>query len=135
VDTVSTQLHASPTPAPPDSIPTHLVIVRSVPHARLSGLSGLPTCACPDYHDAVPVGIVHDKPWSPYQDTRDLARAIPRQRLPSVYSPLSPSTSCGQFSPESFDLHLVTPTELTQVTHLLTFLMGVVLTTPVTVST
>ena len=94
VDIVSTQLHASPTPAPPASIPTHLVIVGPVPHARPSGLSGLPTCGHPDYHDAVPVEIV-------------------------------------QFSPESFARHLVTPTELTQVTDLLTFLAGVVLTTPV----
>jgi len=134
-DAVSTQLHASPTPAPPTSIPTHLVIVGPVPHASASGLSGLPTCDHPDYHDAAPVEIAHDKPWPPYQDTRDLTGAIARQRMNIVYSPLPSSTGCGQASPQSLARPLVTPSELTQVTDLLDLLAGVVSTTPVVVST
>ena len=52
---VSKQIHASPTPALPASIPTHLVIVGPASHASASGLSGLPTCGCLDYNDAAPV--------------------------------------------------------------------------------
>ena len=93
VDAVSIQLHASPTPAPLASIPTHLIFVGPVPHASASGLIGPPTCGRPEYHDAAPAEIAHDESWPPYQDIRDLAGAIPRQQLTSVYFPFSPPTS------------------------------------------
>ena len=73
--------------------------------------------------------IGNDRPWPPHQDTTDLDEAIPRQRLSSIYSPLSPSTTCGQASPEPLACPLVTPSELTQVTDLLVSFAGVVLTT------
>jgi len=133
-DAVSTPLHASPTPAPPASIPTHLVTVGPVPHSSSSGFSGLPTFGRPDCNDAAPVEIANDR-WPPHQDTTDLDRAISRQRLSIAYSPLPPSTSCGQASPEPLARPLVTPSELTQVTDLLALFAGVVSTTPVVVST
>ena len=77
--------------------------------------------------------IVNDRPWPPHQDTTDLHEAIPRQRLSSTYSPLSPSTTCGQAS--SSGCPLVTPSELTQVIDLLALFAGVVSTPPVVVST
>ena len=52
-------------------------------------------------------------------------------RTLSTYSPLSPSTTCGQVSPDPLACPLVTPSELTQVTDLLTLFTGVVSTTPV----
>jgi len=100
LDTVSTPPHVSPTPAPPASIPTHLVTGGSVPHASASGVSGLPTCGRPECNDAAPVEIGNDRPWPPHQVTTDLDEAIPRQRWSSTYFPLSPSTTCGQASPE-----------------------------------
>jgi len=92
-DAVSTPLHVSPTPAPPGSIPTHLVTVGPVPHASASGFSGLPTFGRPDCNDAAPVEIANDRPWPPHQDSTDLDGAIPRQRLNSAYSPLPPSAT------------------------------------------
>ena len=84
---VSTQLHASLTPAPPASIPTHLVTAGPDPHASASGLSGLPTCGRPVCNAAAPVEIAIDRagPWPPHQDTRDIDGAIPQQRLSSTF--------------------------------------------------
>jgi len=82
-----------------------------------------------------PVGIGNDRPCPPHQDTTDLHEAIPRQRQSSTYSPLSPSTTCGQTSPEALGCPLVTPSELTQVIDLLALFAGVVSTPPVVVST
>jgi len=130
-DAISTPLQASPTPAPPGSIPSHLVTVRPVPHASASGFSGLPTFGRPDCNDVAPVEIANDGSWPPHQDTTDLDGAIPRQRLGSAYSPLPPSTGCGQDSPEPLACPLVAPSELTQMTDLLALFAGVVSTTPV----
>jgi len=58
---VSTPLHASPTPGPPGSIPTHLVTVGPVPHASASVWSGLPTFGRPDYNATAPVDIPNDR--------------------------------------------------------------------------
>jgi len=134
-DTVSTPLHASPTPVPPGSIPTHLVTVGPGPHASDSGFSGLPTYGRSDCNDTAPVEIANDRPWPPHQDTRDLDRATHRQRLSNTFSPLPPATSCGPDSPEPLARPLVAPSELTQVTDLLALFAGVVSTTPVVVST
>ena len=95
------------------SIPTHLVTAGPVPHASAPGLSGLPTCHSPDHNDAAPVDIANDRPLPLHQDIRDLDEAIPRQRLSSAHSPLPPSTSCGQASPEPLARPLVAPSELT----------------------
>ena len=105
--------HASPTPAPPVSIPTHVVTVGPGPHASDSGLSGLPTCDRPDCNDAAPVEIANDRPWPPYQNTRDLDGVTHQQRLSGTESPLPPSTSCGPDSPEPLARPLVAPSELT----------------------
>jgi len=134
-DAVSTPLYASPTPSPPDSIPTHLVTVGPGPHASDSGLNGLPTCGRPDCNDNAPVEIANDRPWSTHQDTRDLDGATHQQRLSSIYSPLPPSTSCGPDSPDPLARPRVVPSELTQVTDVLALFAGVVSTTPVVVST
>ena len=135
LDAVSTPPHVSPTPAPPASIPTHLVTGGPVPHASASGVSGLPTCGRPECNDVAHVEIGNDRPWPPHQDTTDLDEAIPGQRLSSTHSPLSPSTTCGQASPGPLACPLVTPSELTQVTDFLALFAGVVSTTPVVVST
>ena len=131
-DAISTPLHAPPTPALPVSIPTHLVTVGPVPYTSASRFSEVPTCDRPDCNDAAPVEIANDRPWPPHQDTTDLDGAIPRQRLShgSTCSPLPPSTSCGQVSPEPLACPLVAPSELTQMTDLLALFAGVVSTTP-----
>jgi len=133
-DAISTPLHTPPTPAPPVSIPTHLVTVGPVPHASASRFSELPTCDRPDCTHTAPVEIANDRPWPPHQDTTDLDWTIPRQRLSRACSPLPPSPSCRQTSPEPLACPLVAPSELTQVTDHLVF-AGVVSTTPVVVST
>ena len=117
-DATSTPLQAPPTPAPPVSIPTHLVTVGPVPHASASRVSELPTCDHPDCNGAAPVEIANDRPWHPHQDTTDLDGAIPRQRLSWACSPLPPSPSCQQASPEPLACPLVAASELTQVTDL-----------------
>jgi len=81
------------------------------------------------------VEIANDRPWHPHQDTTDLDGAIPRQRLSRAFSPLLPSPSCHQASPEPLAFPLVAPSELTQVTDLLALFAGLVSTTPVVVST
>jgi len=81
------------------------------------------------------VEITNDRLWPPHQDTTDLDGAIPRQQLSSTCSPLPPSTSCGQASPEPLACPLVAPSELIQVTDLLALFAGVDSTTPVVVST
>jgi len=129
-DAISTPLHAPPTPAPPVSIPTHLVTVGPVPHASASQFSEPPTCDRPDCNDAAPVEIVNDRPWPPHQETTHLDRAIPRKRLSSACSPLPPLPTCRQASPEPLACLLVAPSELTQVTDLLALFAGVVSTTP-----
>jgi len=134
-DAISTPLQAPPTPAPPVSIPTHLVTVGPVPHASASRVSKLPTCDCPDCTDTAPVEIANDRPWHPHQDTTYLDGAILRQRLSRACSSLLPSPSCHQASPEPLACPLVAPSELTQVTDLLALFAGVVSTTPVVVST
>jgi len=131
LDAVSTSPHVSPTPAPSDSIPSHLVTVGPVPDASASVFSGLPTFVRPDCNDAAP----DDRPWPPHQDTRDLDGATPRQRLNTADSPLPPSSSYGQASPEPLVCPLVALAELTQVTDLLALLASVVSTTPVVVKT
>ena len=78
----------------------HYVTVGPVPHASASGFNGLPIFGCPDCNDNAPVEIANDRPWPPHQDTTDLDGVIPRQRMSSAYSPLPPSTTCGQASPE-----------------------------------
>ena len=117
-DATSTPLQAPPTPAPPVSIPTHLVTVGPVPHASASRVSELPTCDHPDCNGAAPVEIANDRPWHPHQDTTDLDGAIPQQRLFWACSPLPPSPSCQQASPEPLACPLVAASELTQVTDL-----------------
>jgi len=112
-DAISTPQHVPPTPAPTVSIPTHLVTVGPVPHASASRFSELPTCDRPDCTDAAPVEIANDRPLPPHQDTTDLDGAIPRQRLSSACSPLPPSPSCRQASPEPLACPLVVPSELT----------------------
>jgi len=134
LDAVSTPQYVSPTPAPPASIPTHLVTGGPVPHASASGVSELPTRGRHECNDAVPVKIGNDRPRTPHLDTTYLDEVIHRQRVSSTYSPLSPSTTCAQASPESLTCPLVMPTELTQVTDLLVLFAGVVSTTPVVVS-
>jgi len=134
-DAISTPLHAPPTPAPPVCIPTHLVTVEPVPHASASRFSELPTCDRPDCTDAAPVEIANDRPWPPHQDTTDLDGTISRQRLSRACSPLPPSPSCQQASPEPLACPLVAPSELTQVTDLLALFAGVISTTLVVVST
>jgi len=134
-DAISTPLHTPTTPAPPVSIPTHLVTVEPVHHASASRFSELPTCDCPDCTDAAPVEIANDRPWPPHQNTTDLDGTIPRQRLSRACSPLTPSPSCQQASPEPLACPLVAPSELTQVTDLLALFVGVLSTTPVAVST
>ena len=129
LDAFSTPPHVSQTPAPPDSIPTHLVTVGFVPHASASVFSGFPTFCRPDCNDTALVEIPNDRPWPPHLDTRDLDGATPRQRLCSADTPLSPSTTCGQASPEPLDCPLVAPSELTQVTDLLALFAAVVSTT------
>jgi len=129
-DAISTPLQAPPTPAPPVSIPTHLVTVGPVPHASASRVSELPTCDCSDCTDTAPVEIANDRPWHPHQDNTDLDGAIPRQRLSWACSPLPLSPSCQQASPEPLACPLVAPSELTQVTDLLDLFTGVVSTTP-----
>jgi len=81
------------------------------------------------------VEIANDRPWPSHQDTTDLDGAIPRQQLSSSCSPLSPSPSCRQASPEPLACPLVALSELTKVTDLLALFAGVVSTTPVVVST
>ena len=134
-DAISTPLQVPPTPAPPVSIPTHLVTVGPVPHASASRVSKLPTCDRLDCTDTAPVEIANDRPWHPHQDTTDLDRAIPRERLSRACSPLTPSPSCQQASPEPLACPLVAPSELTQVTDFLALFGGVLSTTPVVVST
>ena len=134
-DVISTPLDAPLTPAPPASIPTHLVTSGPVPHASTSRFSELPTCDRPDCNDAASVEIVNDRPWPPHQDTTDLGRAIPRQQLSNTCSPLPPSTSCWQVSPEPLACPLVALSELTQVTDLFALFAGLESTTPVVVST
>jgi len=132
-DAISTPLQVPPTPALPVSIPTHLVTVGPVPHTSASRFSEIPTCDRPDCTDAATVEIANDRPWPPHQDTTDLDGAVPQQRLSSACSPLPPSTSCGQASPEPLAraCPLVAPSEL----DLLALFAGVVSTTPVVVST
>jgi len=134
-DAISTPLHTPPKPAPPVSIPTHLVTVGPVPRASASRFSELPTCDRSDFNDAAPVEIANDRPWPPHQDTTDLDGAIPRQRLSSTCSPLPPSTSCRQASPEPLACPLVAHSELTQMTDLLALFAGVDSTTPAVVLT
>ena len=118
LDAVLTPPYVSPTPAPPASIPTHLVPAGTDPDSSASGFGELPTSGPPESTDTAPLEIVNDRPWPPHQDTRDLDGAIPQQRLSSTYSPLPPSTSCGQDSPEPLARPLVAPPDLTQVTDL-----------------
>jgi len=134
-DAISTPLQAPPTPAPPVSIPTHLVTVGPFPHASASRVSELPTCDHPDCTDTAPVEIANDRPWHPHQDTTDLDGAFSRQRMSRACSPLPPSPSCQQASPEPLACPLVAPSDLTQLTNLLALFASVVSTTPVVVST
>jgi len=109
--------------------------VGPVPHASASRFSELPTCDRPDCNNAATVEISNHRPWPPHQNTTDLDGAIPRQRLSSACSPLPPSTSCGQASPQPLACPLVAPSELTQLTGLLALFAGVVSTTPAVVLT
>jgi len=132
-DAISTPLHTPPTPAPPVSIPIQLVMVELVPHTSASRFSELPTYDCPDCTDTAPVEIANDRPWPPHQDTTDLDGTIPRQRLSRACSPLTPSPSCQQASPQPLACPLVLFSELTQVTDLLVLFVGVLSTTPIAV--
>jgi len=126
----STQL-SQPFGQPSQSLQTRLT---DQPTATVSALSQLPVITS---HVQISLvirldlpGWQEDRPWHQYQDTRALVGSTPRQRLSSPYSPLPPSTSCEKNSPEPLARHLVSPSELTQLTDLLALFTGVASTTP-----
>jgi len=82
-------------------------------------------------------GWQEDRPLPQQRDARDLDGATPRQRSSSTYSPtyspLSPSATCVQDSPQALANPVVASSDLTQVTDLLALFAGVASTTPAAV--
>jgi len=97
--------------------------------------SSMLACSSSLRYQAEPTCVAGRQDLASTSRHQTLDGAIPRQRLCSTYSPMSPAATCGKDSPQALAHSVVANSELTQVTDLLAMFAGVTSTTPASDST